>query len=83
MKNYNNIEYKNIITIDPNKRWGRPCIRNMRISVYDVLSYLASGMEVNDILEDFPELTNEDFNACLKFASERENQSLYYRTKLN
>jgi uncharacterized protein (DUF433 family) len=72
----NNNDYKNIITIDPNKRGGRPCIRNMRISVYDVLSYLASGMEVKEILEDFPELTKEDISACLKFASERENQSL-------
>ncbi|MBK6773783.1 MAG: DUF433 domain-containing protein [Ignavibacteria bacterium] len=73
----NNNNYLNIITIDPNKRGGRPCIRNMRISVYDVLSYLASGMEIKEILQDFPELTKEDINACLKFASERENQSLY------
>jgi len=69
--------YKDIITIDPNKRGGRPCIRNMRISVYDILSYLASGMEVKEILDDFPELTKEDINACLRFASERENQSIY------
>jgi len=49
----------------------------MRKSVYDILSYLASGMEVKEILEDFPELTKEDINACLRFASERENQSIY------
>ncbi len=73
----NNSDFRNIITIDPNKRGGRPCIRNMRISVYDVLSYLASGMDVNEILDDFPELTREDINACLKFATERENQSIY------
>ena len=75
MKSHN--VYKDIITIDSNKRGGRPCIRNMRISVYDILSYLASGMEVKEILEDFPELTKEDINACLRFASERENRSLY------
>ena len=75
MKSHN--IYNDIITIDPNKRGGRPCIRNMRKSVYDILSYLASGMEVKEILEDFPELTKEDINACLRFASERENRSLY------
>ncbi len=73
----NNSDFRKIITIDPNKRGGRPCIRNMRISVYDVLSYLASGMDANEILDDFPELTIEDINACLKFASEREYRSIY------
>jgi uncharacterized protein (DUF433 family) len=73
-------DYRKIITIDRNKRGGRPCIRNMRISVYDVLSWLASGMEVKEILEDFPELTKEDINACLKFAAERENQVSYLQS---
>jgi len=75
-----NSNYKNIITINPNVRGGRPCIRNMRISVYDVLSWFASGMETNEILEDFPELTKDDISACLQFAAERESQSLYILT---
>ncbi|MEM9392049.1 MAG: DUF433 domain-containing protein [Bacteroidota bacterium] len=66
------MDYKKIITIEPGKRGGKPCIRNMRITVYDVLGWLASGMDRSKILEDFPELTNEDITAALKFASERE-----------
>ncbi|MEO1099335.1 MAG: DUF433 domain-containing protein [Bacteroidota bacterium] len=66
------MDYKKIITIEPGKRGGKPCIRNMRITVYDVLQWLASGMDRSKILEDFPELTNEDITAALKFASERE-----------
>ncbi|MEO0553558.1 MAG: DUF433 domain-containing protein [Bacteroidota bacterium] len=66
------MDYKKIITIEPGKRGGKPCIRNMRITVYDVLRWLASGMDRSKILEDFPELTNEDITAALKFASERE-----------
>lgn len=64
--------YKQIITIDPAKKVGKPCIRNMRITVYDILSWLASGMTIEEITEDFPELTKEDI-----FASDRENQLLY------
>lgn len=61
------LQYKDIITIEPGKRGGKPCIRGMRITVYDVLEYLASGMSFEEILEDFPYLTVEDINACLSF----------------
>lgn len=65
-----------IITVDPGKRGGRPCIRGMRITVYDVLSYLAAGMTLQEVLADFPYLTEEDIHACLSFAAERERQTL-------
>ena len=67
-----NAEYKNIITIEAGKRGGKPCIRGMRITVYDVLEYLASGMSHQEILQDFPYLTPEDIFACLSFAANRE-----------
>jgi uncharacterized protein (DUF433 family) len=66
--------YQDIITIEPGKRGGRPCIRGMRITVYDVLSYLAAGMNEADILTDFPYLTSEDIRACLSYAADRERQ---------
>lgn len=66
-------DYSKIITIEPDKRGGKPCIRGMRITVYDVLSYLASGMTMEEILHDFPYLTKEDILACLSFAADREN----------
>ena len=66
-------DYRKIITIEPGKRGGKPCIRGMRITVYDVLSYLASGMTIEDILDDFPYLTREDILACLAYAADREN----------
>ena len=66
--------YKDIITIEPGKRGGKPCIRGMRITVYDVLEYLASGMTEHQIVHDFPELTTEDIRACLEFAAERERK---------
>ena len=65
------MNYKNIITIEPGKRGGKPCIRGMRITVYDVLGYLASGMSYEEVLEDFPYLTMNDIFACLSFAAER------------
>ena len=65
-----------IITIEAGKRSGKPCIRGMRITVYDILSYLASGMTYQEVLEDFPYLTHEDILACLSYAAERENQTL-------
>lgn len=68
------MDYKKIITIEPGKRSGKPCIRGMRITVSDVLEYLASGMSVQEIIEDFPELTEEDIRACLAFAAEREKR---------
>ena len=60
------------ITIDPAKRTGKPCIRGLRMTVYDVLDYLASGMSEEDLLRDFPDLTREDIRACLAFAADRE-----------
>ncbi len=65
-----NIE--NYITIEPGKRNGKPCIRGLRITVYDVLEYLASGMSEKEILSDFPDLMPDDIKACLTFAAERE-----------
>ncbi|MEQ1791461.1 MAG: DUF433 domain-containing protein [Nitrospiraceae bacterium] len=62
------------ISIDPGKRGGKPCIRGLRITVYDVLEYLASGMSEEDILSDFPDLTREDIRACLAFAADRERK---------
>ena len=70
------MQYKDIITIEPGKRGGKPCIRGMRITVYDVLEYLASGMTQQEILEDFPYLTKEDIFACLSFAAQRERSML-------
>jgi uncharacterized protein (DUF433 family) len=66
----------NIITLDPNKRGGRPCIRGLRISVYDVLSMLASGMSQQEILDDFPELEASDIHAVLAYAANREHNTL-------
>lgn len=62
--------YQEIITVEPGKRAGQPCVRGMRITVYDVLSYLASGMTEQEILSDFPELTREDILACLSYAAD-------------
>jgi uncharacterized protein (DUF433 family) len=65
---------ENIITIEPGKRGGKPTIRGMRITVYDVLSWLGSGMSIDEIISDFPELTRDDILAAIKFASEREHK---------
>ena len=70
------MNYRDIITIEPGKRRGQPCIRGMRITVFDVLEYLASGMTQQEILDDFPELTREDILACLAFAADREKSQL-------
>lgn len=70
------MHYKDIITIEPGKRGGKPCIRGMRITVYDVLEYLASGMTHQEILDDFPYLTKEDILACLSFVATRERSML-------
>jgi uncharacterized protein (DUF433 family) len=68
------MSYHQIITVEPGKRGGQPCVRGMRITVYDVLSYLASGMSEEEILSDFPELTREDILACLSFAADRSRR---------
>ena len=67
-------DYREIITVDPGKRGGKPCIRGMRITVYDVLDYLASGMSEEEILADFPYLDEEDIRASLAFAADRERR---------
>ena len=68
------MDYHDIIIIEPGKRGGKPCIRGLRITVYDVLEYLASGMTETEILSDFPDLTAEDIRACLAFAADRERR---------
>jgi uncharacterized protein (DUF433 family) len=68
------MDYAQIITIEPGKRSGKPCIRGLRITVYDVLEYLAAGMSEDQILSDFPELQREDIRACLHFAADRERR---------
>ena len=68
------MNWEHLITIDPGKRGGKPCIRGLRITVYDVLEYLASGMSEENILKDFPDLTREDIRACLAFAADRERK---------
>ena len=68
------MDYQKYITIEPGKRGGKPCIRGMRITVYEVLDYLASGMSEAEILADFPDLTADDLKACLAFAADRERK---------
>jgi uncharacterized protein (DUF433 family) len=68
--------YQDIITVEPGKRSGKPCIRGLRITVYDVLSYLASGMSHEEIIADFPELTEADILACLSYAADSEHRTL-------
>lgn len=68
------MNYKNIIKRNPNKRFGKPCVRETRITVYDVLGWLAAGMDITEIIEDFPELTKEDIQACLAYAADREHK---------
>jgi uncharacterized protein (DUF433 family) len=68
------VDYQGRIVIDPEIRFGKPCVRGTRITVGDVLSYLASGMREDEILTDFPQLTREDIRACLAFAAERERR---------
>ncbi len=70
------MDYRGVITIEPGKRGGKPCIRGLRITVYDVLDYLASGMSEEEILGDFPDLVIEDIRACLAFAADRERRLL-------
>ena len=70
------MNYRDYITIDPNKRGGKPCVRGLRITVYEVLEYLASDMTEAQILKDFPDLTREDLKACIAFAADRERRLL-------
>jgi len=73
------MDYSSIITVEPGKRGGKPCIRGLRVTVYDVLEYLASGMSPAEVVRDFPYLTEEDIRACLAFAADRE-RTLEIRT---
>jgi uncharacterized protein (DUF433 family) len=68
------MDYRQIITIEPGKRSGKPCIRGLRMTVSDVLDYLAAGMTPEEVVADFPELTLEDIRACLAFAADRERR---------
>jgi len=68
------MEYTHLITIEPGKRSGQPCIRGLRMAVRDVLEYLAGGMSIDEILMDFPDLTADDVLACLAFAADRERR---------
>jgi len=68
------VNYKDIITLEPGKRSGKPCIRGMRITVADILGWLASGMTINQILDDYDELEENDIYAALSYAADRENK---------
>jgi uncharacterized protein (DUF433 family) len=68
------MDYRPFITIEAGKRGGKPCVRGLRITVYDILEYLAAGMTEEEILSDFPDLTREDIRACLAFAADRERK---------
>lgn len=68
------VDYRQIITLEPGKRGGKPCIRGMRITVGDILGWLAAGMSIDEIISDFPELTKEDIYASLAFAADKENR---------
>jgi uncharacterized protein (DUF433 family) len=69
-----NVDYRSIITVEPDKRSGKPCIRGLRITVFDVLDFLAAGMTHEQILEEFPYLTEEDIRACLSYVADRERR---------
>jgi uncharacterized protein (DUF433 family) len=68
------MDYKNFIVIDPNIRFGKPYVKNTRISVYDILGWLGKGMSIEDVIDDFPELNKESILACLTFASDRDHK---------
>ena len=68
------MNYREIIKIDSSRRFGKPIIRNTRITVYDVLGWLASNMTIQEIITDFPELTDNDIKACLAYAADREHK---------
>ena len=73
-RNLQTMDYRKYITIEPDKRGGKPCVRGLRITVYEVLEYLASDMTEEEILADFPDLTHEDLKACIAFAADRERK---------
>lgn len=67
------VDYKVIIKRNPNKRFGKPCVRDTRITVFDVLGWLAAGMTYDEILEDFPELNTDDIKACLAYSADQQH----------
>jgi len=71
------VDYKKTITVEPGKRGGKPCVRGLRITVYDIFGWLASGMNRQQILEDFPELTEEDILACFAYAADKEKKVIH------
>lgn len=73
-------DYSHLITLEPGKRAGKPCIRGLRITVYDVLSYLAAGMTIEEILSDFPALTRDDIFAALSYAADREHHTVVVKS---
>ncbi len=75
------MNYRQVITIEPGKRGGRPCIRRMRIAVEDVLGWLAAGMSHQEIIGDYPELTEDDILACLAYAADRERRLVHAASK--
>ena len=71
------MDYRDFITVEAGKRGGKPCVRGLRITVYEVLEYLASDMTEEEILEDFPDLTREDLKACIAYVADREQRKIY------
>ena len=77
------MNYMDIMTFEPGKRSGQPCIRGMRITVYDIFEYLASGMTVEEVLDDFPYLTETDIRACFAYAADKEkSQMIVYKNEI-
>ncbi len=74
------MDYRQYITFEPGKRSGQPCIRGLRMTVYDVLDYLAGGMTVEEVLEDFPDLTSDDIRACFAFAADQGRKVVFIPT---
>ena len=70
------LNYQQLITLEPGKRGGKPCIRGMRVTVSDVLGWLAAGMSHQEIIDDYPELTEQDIRACLAYAADRERRAM-------
>ncbi|MDD5483525.1 MAG: DUF433 domain-containing protein [Kiritimatiellae bacterium] len=75
------MNYRDVIKIEPGKRGGKPCIRGLRITVGDVLGWLAAGMSVKEIIEDYPDLSEPDIRACIEYAAERERRFIQYPVK--
>lgn len=73
------MDYRSIITLEPGKRAGKPCIRGLRITVQDVLGWLASGMDTDEIVADYPELSKDDVLACLAYAADREKHAVWVK----